>query len=102
LAAGYVIRIYQRAATGSKVLVDFGDTVGVQDTWWPKTCPEVGSWVLVYVHLWLPPGTHSDEPVLWVDSWESQLRKVALKRALRYQARLDRERLRAGSKAGVT
>lgn len=91
LVAGYVVRVYQRARRGTKALVNFGDVVGVQDTWWPQGRPEVGSWVAVHVHLWLPPGTHSEEPVLWVDGWESQLRAPAMKRALRHQARLDRK-----------
>jgi hypothetical protein len=99
LAAGYVVRVYQRARRGTKALVDFGEVIGVQDTWWPESCPEVGSWISAYVHLWLPPGTHSDEPVLWVDSWESRLPARTLKRALRHQARLDRERRRTASRA---
>ncbi|HSS03755.1 MAG TPA: hypothetical protein VLK89_01030 [Solirubrobacterales bacterium] len=102
LVAGYVVRVYQRAHRGTKALVSFGDFVGVQDTWWPGTCPQVGSWITAYVHLWRPPGTHSDEPVLWVDSWESQWPASAQRRALRHQARMEKASRRAPSQAKPT
>lgn len=95
LVAGYVVRVYQRARRGTKALVNFGEIVGIQDTWWPDCCPEVGSWISAYMHLWLPPGTHSDEPVLWVDSWEARLPASSLKRGLRHQARLEKAQRRS-------
>lgn len=89
--AGRVVRIYQHARRGSKALVDFGSALGTQDTWWEHTRPPVGNWVVVHTHLWLPPGTHSDEHVLWVDHWESWAPGDTQMRALRHQRKMERE-----------
>jgi hypothetical protein len=87
--AGRVVRIYQRARRGSKAVVDFGPVVGMQDTWWEAARPPVGHWVIVHAHLWLPPGTHSEEQVLWVDHWESWASGDVPMRARRHQRRCE-------------
>jgi hypothetical protein len=89
--AGRVVRIYQHARRGSKALVDFGPAVGTQDTWWEDARPPVGHWVIVHAHLWLPPGTHSEGQVLWVDRWESWASGDVHLRAGRHQRRLEKE-----------
>jgi len=89
--AGRVIRIYQHARRGSKALVDFGPAVGTQDTWWENARPPVGHWVIIHAHLWLPPGTHSEEQVLWVDHWESWASGDVFGRARRHQRRMEKE-----------
>jgi len=98
--AGRVIRIYQHARRGSKTLVDFGPVVGTQDTWWEDARPPIGHWVLVHAHLWLPPGTHSERQVLWVDHWESWASGDVPTRARRHQRRMEKEAARQGI-AGV-
>jgi hypothetical protein len=92
--AGRVSRVYQRARRGSKVLVDFGPALGTQDTWWERMRPPVNNWVVVHAHLWLPPGTHSERPVLWVDHWESWAPGDTRMRALRHQRKLEKEQTR--------
>lgn len=87
-AVGRVTRIYQAARRGSKALVDFGDPIGLQDTWWEHTRPPVGAWVVVDVHLWLPPGTHSDEQVIWVDAWAATFTPAMHRQAMRHQRRM--------------
>ena len=78
---GRVLRVYQRAQTGSKVIVAFEPPVNPQDTWWPGQCPKKGTWVLVAAHLWQPPGTHSGHPVWWIDQvagvWPGNLERRA-------------------------
>jgi hypothetical protein len=98
--AGRVIRIYQHARRGSKALIDFGLAVGTQDTWWEDARPPVGHWVIVHAHLWLPPGTHSEGQVLWVDHWESWASGDVPMRARRHQQRMEKEAARQ-STAGV-
>lgn len=93
---GRVVRIYQRARRGSKALVDFGAEIGMQDTWWEHMRPPVGSWVVVHAHLWLLPGTHSGEHVLWVDHWESWAPGDTWIRAQRHQHKLEKEQARGG------
>jgi hypothetical protein len=88
------MRIYQHAHRGSKALVDFGP-LGPQDTWWPSMRPPKGNWVVVRVHLWLPPGTHSGRHVLWVDQWESWAPGDVRQRAMRHERRMAKEQLRA-------
>jgi hypothetical protein len=90
LMAGRVSRIYQNARGGTKALVDFGAPLGVQDTWWEQMRPPLNVWVVVEAHLWLPPGTHSEQHVLWVDRWDSTLSSSQLKRALRHNVRLGK------------
>jgi hypothetical protein len=89
--AGRVVRIYQHARRGSKALVDFGSALGTQDTWWEHARPPVGNWIVIHAHLWLPPGTHSDEHVLWVDHWESWAPGDTQMRALRHQRKMEKE-----------
>lgn len=88
--AGRVVRIYQRARRGSKATVNFGPAVGIMDTWWEHMRPPVGKWVVVHVHPWYPPGTHSGGMVLWVDHWESWAAGDTQTRALRHQRRLEK------------
>jgi len=85
LMAGRVTRIYQRAHRGTKAVVDFGPVVGIQDTWWPRMTPAVGRWVVVRTHLWLPPGTHSEQHVIWIEHWDVR------QRALRHLRRMEDE-----------
>lgn len=94
--AGRVVRIYQRARRGSKAVVDFGPMVGLQDTWWEHKRPPVGSWVIVHAHLWLPPGTHSEQQVFWIDHWESWAEGDTPMRARRHQRRMEKEARRRG------
>lgn len=89
--AGRVIRIYQRARRGTKAVVDFGPALGMQDTWWEGMTPPTGRWVVVTTHLWLPPGTHSHQPVFWIDRWGSSGPQNMEKRAYRHVQRLHRE-----------
>jgi hypothetical protein len=98
--AGRVVRVYQRARRGTKALVYFGSVLGTQDTWWPYMRPPVKNWVVVQAHLWLPPGTHSEQQVLWVDSYESWVPGDTQMRALRHQRRLEKENLRGEAKRG--
>ncbi|HWB68867.1 MAG TPA: hypothetical protein VG518_02720 [Solirubrobacterales bacterium] len=95
LMAGRVMRVYQRARRGTKATVHFGPVVGVQDTWWPLMTPPVGRWVVVRAHLWLPPGTHSEQHVIWIEHWESWADGDVNLRALRHQRRMEKESLRA-------
>lgn len=95
--AGRVVRIYQHARRGSKALVDFGPVVGTQDTWWEFMRPPVGSWVIAHAHLWLPPGTHSEQQVLWVDHWESWASGDTPMRARRHRRRMEKEAARRGA-----
>ncbi|MGH2940453.1 MAG: hypothetical protein ACRDPE_20285 [Solirubrobacterales bacterium] len=89
--AGRVERVYQQARRGTKALVHFGAAVGVQDTWWEQVRPPVGRWVVVRTRLWLPPGTHSEMPVVWIEGWESWAPGDTYTRALRHEQRLQRE-----------
>jgi hypothetical protein len=91
LMAGRVMRIYQRAHRGTKAVVHFGPVVGVQDTWWPLTTPPVGRWVVVRTHLWLPPGTHSEHHVIWIEHWESWAEGDVNLRAMRHRRRIEKE-----------
>ena len=87
---GLVQRVYQNGRRGDKAMVNFG-AAGVWDTWWEGMRPPSGSWVLVSVHLWLPPGTHSGRPVLWVDALhEAHPGNLAI-RADRHVQRLFRD-----------
>ena len=100
--AGRVVRIYQRARRGSKATVWFGSSVGTQDTWWEHMQPPVDQWVVVHVHPWFPPGTHSGRMVLWVDHWEWWAPGDVQWRAQRHQRRLEREnRTQESRVAGV-
>jgi hypothetical protein len=90
LMAGQVLRTYQRANRGTKAVVHFGAEIGEQDTWWEWMNPPVGRWVIVRASLWLPPGTHSGEHVIWINSWESWAPADTYKRALRHQLRMER------------
>jgi hypothetical protein len=64
--AGQVVKVYQRARTGMKAVVDFRG-YGQLDTWWPARWYPPGTLVRVQAHKWMPPGTHSGQPVWWVD-----------------------------------
>ena len=88
---GRVERVYQQARRGTKALVHFGAEVGLQDTWWEGTRPPVGRWVVVRTRLWLPPGTHSEEKVVWIEGWDSWAPGDVYSRALRHERRLERE-----------
>lgn len=98
--AGRVVRVYQRAHRGTKALVYFGSALGTQDTWWPYMRPPVKDWVVVQAHLWLPPGTHSEQQVLWVDKWESWAPGDTQARALRHQRRIEKEAGRREAEQG--
>jgi hypothetical protein len=74
-------------------MLDFGDPIGLHDSWWSGMRPPLGDWVVFEAHLWRPPGTHSDEPVLWVDRWVSTLPRAEKRRALRHQRRMQKRRL---------
>lgn len=89
--AGRVERVYQQARRGTKALVHFGAAVGLQDTWWEGTRPPVGRWVVVRTRLWLPPGTHSEEQVVWIEGWDSWAPGDVYSRALRHERRLERD-----------
>jgi hypothetical protein len=91
--AGRVTRVYQQARSGTKAVVDFGPVIGPQDTWWPQTRPPVGRWVVVQTHLWLPPGTHSGQHVIWIEHWESWADGDIQLRAARHQRRMEKVRL---------
>lgn len=97
LMAGRVTRIYQHAHRGTKAVVDFGPVVGLQDTWWPLMTPPVGRWVVVRTHLWLPPGTHSEQHVIWIEHWESWADGDVQLRALRHQRRIEKENSQASA-----
>lgn len=99
--AGRVVRIYQHARRGSKAVVDFGSVVGIQDTWWEHKRPPVGNWVIVHTHLWLPPGTHSEQQVFWIDQWESWAAGDTPMRARRHQRRMEKEARRDGDQVDV-
>jgi hypothetical protein len=88
---GRVERVYLQARRGTKALVHFGAEVGLQDTWWEGTRPPVGRWVVVRTRLWLPPGTHSEEQVVWIDGWDSWAPGDVYSRALRHERRLERD-----------
>ena len=92
--AGRVMRIYQHARRGSKALVYFCSVLGRQDTWWPYMRPPVNNWVVVQTHLWLPPGTHSEQQVFWVDKWESWAPGDIQMRASRHRRRMEKASLR--------
>ena len=93
LMAGRITRVYQRARRGTKAVVDFGPVVGTQDTWWPLMRPPVGRWVVVRAHLWLPPGTHSERHVIWIEHWASWAEGDVRLRALRHQRRMEKQSL---------
>jgi hypothetical protein len=87
---GKVQQVYQNGRRGDKAMVNFG-IAGVWDTWWEGMRPRSGNWVLVSVHLWIPPGTHSGQPVLWVDNlYEAHPGDLAM-RAERHTQRLSRD-----------
>lgn len=94
LMTGRVVRNYQPARRGTKAVMDFGAAVGMQDTWWPRMRPPVGTWVVIRARLWEPPGTHSEQNVLWVESWESWAPGDVWTRASRHEKRLEYERRR--------
>jgi hypothetical protein len=98
--AGRVVRVYQHAHRGTKALVYFGSVLGTQDTWWPYMRPRVEQWVIVQAHLWLPPGTHSEQQVLWVDKWESWATGDTQIRALRHRRRMEKEAARREGEQG--
>jgi hypothetical protein len=89
--AGRVFRVYQRAQRGTKAVVHFGDSVGLQDTWWEAMRPAPNQWVVVRTHLWFPPGTHSGSHVVWIDGWESWAAGDVYLRAMRHQRRVEKE-----------
>lgn len=88
---GRIHHVYQPSRRGTKVIVDFGQSAGRRDTWWPNSRPQAGSWVLVECHLWLPPGTHSGAPVLYIDKWFQSLPEKTIKRARRHESRLSKQ-----------
>ncbi len=90
LVSGRVVRTYQRARHGTKALVDFGPTVGVQDTWWQGMRPPRGRFVFVEAHWWPGPGTHSGGPVIWIDRWDSTAAKDVPRRSGRHERRLKK------------
>jgi hypothetical protein len=90
---GHVQRVYQHGRRGDKAVVNFG-AAGIWDTWWEGMRPRARSWVLVAVHLWLPPGTHSGEPVLWIDQCYEEHSGNLNERANRYARRLLRDQQR--------
>lgn len=92
--AGRVYRVYQQARRGTKAVVHFGDAVGPQDTWWEHMRPAANQWVVVRTHLWLPPGTHSGQQVVWIDAWESWAAGDVSWRAQRHERRQEKEGLR--------
>jgi hypothetical protein len=93
--AGRVTKVYQRARRGTKAVVDFGPVLGLQDTWWPQMSPPVGQWVVVRARVWLPPGTHSERPVIWIEHWESRAEGDVKLRASRHQRRTEKQAGRA-------
>lgn len=95
---GYVRSVYQHGRRGDKAMVDFGGA-GVWDTWWEGMRPLSRTWVLVAVHVWLPPGTHSGKPVLWIDAWDEQHPGNLAKRADRHGRRLARDQRRQRSRS---
>jgi hypothetical protein len=100
LVSGRVVRVYQRARHGTKALVDFGPTVGIQDTWWQGRVPPRGRYVFVEAHWWPGPGTHSGGPVIWIDRWDSTAPRDTAKRAGRHHRRMKRL-ARAAAKRAV-
>jgi hypothetical protein len=88
LICGFVSRINERARDGTKAMVDFGPSVGVRDTWWPRRVPPQMHFVFVEAHLWPGPGTHSGGPVIWIDRWDSTAPKDMIKRAKRHELRM--------------
>jgi|GEM_PF-3264513 len=93
LLVGRVQQIYQKAHRGTKAMVHFGSVVGFQDTWWEGMRPPVNQWVVVRTHLWFPPGTHSEQHVVWIDEWESRAPGDTYIRAVRHERRLEKEGL---------
>lgn len=89
--AGRIYSVHQRARRGTKAVVHFGDAVGSQDTWWEQMWPEPNQWVVVRTHLWFPPGTHSGEHVVWIDSWDSRAGGDVFLRAQRHEQKLAKE-----------
>ncbi len=87
--AGRVVRIYQKAHRGTKAVVHFGAVVGSQDTWWPHMRPSANQWVVVRTHLWFPPGTHSGQHVVWIESWDGYAPGDVYLRALRHEKRIQ-------------
>lgn len=85
--------MYQHGRRGDKAEVSFG-AAGIWDTWWEGMRPRAGNWVLVEVHLWLPPGTHSGEPVLWVEQCYEEHSRNLNERANRHVRRLLRAQRR--------
>ena len=55
------------------------------------------------VHVWLPPGTHSGRPVVWIDDWFEDHPANLVQRADRHIRRLfrdvDRHKRRSGREA---
>jgi hypothetical protein len=96
---GRVQRIYQQAHRGTKAVVHFGSVVGLQDTWWEGMRPPVNQWVVVRTHLWFPPGTHSEQHVVWIDAWESRAPGDTYVRALRHERRLEKKKLSVSPQA---
>lgn len=94
--AGLVERIYQRARSGTKVIVDFGDQAGSWDTWWPNRVPLLNRWVLVKGRLWTPPGTHSGEPVIYIVAWLNEWPGDIVRRAQRHERRQAKMKQRDG------
>jgi hypothetical protein len=90
---GYVQGVYQHGRRGDKAMVDFG-SAGVWDTWWEGMRPLPRTWVLVAVHVWMPPGTHSGQAVLWIDDRHEQHPGNLVKRANRHTLRLVRDQQR--------
>jgi hypothetical protein len=86
---GYLQGVYLRGRRGDKATVDLG-TAGVWDSWWEGMRPPSRAWVLISVHLWMPPGTHSGEPVLWIDEWHEEHPGDLPNRAARHARRLAR------------
>jgi hypothetical protein len=90
LVSGQVIRTYQHARRGTKALVNFGPRVGIRDTWWERMSPPRGRFVFVEAHWWPGPGTHSEEPVIWIDRWHSTAPADVMMRAKRHERRQAR------------
>jgi hypothetical protein len=90
-AFGRVVRVYQHARSGTKALMDFG-AHGRRDTWWPLGLgrPRSGMWLALRGHMWVPPGTHSGKPVLWIDQVLGVYPPDLAKRAQRHERRLAR------------
>jgi len=98
--AGFVRRNYQSVPRGTKSWVDFRSSVGLYDTFWPNPLtPPLGRWAVFTAHLW-SSGTHSGEPVVWVDELLETYPASVEEGAQRHQKHLEREAPGASASSG--